>query len=53
MVGFKLGKGHSTKTDKDYWYLDIYFTEKWYKRVFLTEKQYNHLQAVTITVIDN
>ena len=28
MVGFKLGKGHSKKTDKDFFYMDIHFTEK-------------------------
>ena len=52
MVGFKISQGHSERKDKDYYYIDIHFTEKWYKRVFLTKKQYDCLQAVTITVTE-
>lgn len=52
MVGFKFGQGHSKKNDKDFYFVDIYFTEKWYKRVFLQKKQFEILSSVSITVID-
>lgn len=52
MVGFKFGSGYSKKSEKDYYFVDIFFTEKWYKRVFLSKKQFDKLQEVTITVIE-
>lgn len=52
MVGFKFGKCVSNKNNKEYFYVDVYFTETWYKRMFLSKKQYDILSNKTITVID-
>lgn len=53
MVGFKFGKGVSKKdNNKEYFFVDVYFTETWYKRMFLSKKQYDILSSKTITVIE-